>query len=75
MPVFHNYILDFKLDTVEKLGIIILSSNSNKSYIFVVLSDSDVTFFGEGIIRPFVHFSCLFCLSYHIYQPLRSGRI
>ena len=55
--IFPKNFLDFRSDTVEKQGIIKLSSYSGKIYTSVVLSNSEVTFLGEGndaAFRPFL---------------------
>ena len=45
--IFKNNFLDFRFDTIEKQGIINLSSYGTKSKACVVLSDSDVAFLGK----------------------------
>ena len=61
--IFPQNFLSFKSDMIEKQGIINLSS-----YAFVVLSDSEVAFLGEGKDVAFCPF--LFCL----YMALHNQR-
>ena len=58
VSIFLEYFLSFGLYTFEKQGIINLSSNSSKKYEFIVLSDSEVTFLGEGKNAIFRLFLC-----------------
>ena len=48
-------------NTVEKMNIINLSSNSSKSYASVVLSYFDAAFLWKGSTQPFFYFYILFC--------------
>ena len=64
--IFPKNFLDFGLDTIKKQCIINLSSYSSKSYAFVVLGDSEVTFLEEGmdaIFHPFLNWVlCIDCI-------------
>ena len=51
--IFPRILLNVSLLPIEKLGIINLSSYKSKSYISVVLSTSEVTFFLKGKDVPF----------------------
>ncbi len=55
IPISKNF-LNFSFDIVEKQNIINLSNYSHKSYIFVVLSDSQVAFLEEGEHATFCPF-------------------
>ena len=57
---FSKNVVNFKPDTIEKLGIMNLSSYGNKSYASVVLSHSVVTFLGEGEDVDFC--PCIYCV-------------
>ena len=58
--IFSKNFFDFGMDMIEKLGIVNFSSYSSKISASVVLSDSKVTFLGEGKDRAFYSFlSCV----------------
>ena len=58
--IFPKNFLNFRLNKIGKQDIINLSNNSSKSYAFVVLIDSKVTFIGKEEDAAFCLF--LFCV-------------
>ena len=46
--IFPKNFLDFRFNRVEKQSIINLSSFSSKSYVSLVIGDSEIIFVGEG---------------------------
>ena len=61
--IFPKNFCNFRLDMIEKLNIINLSSYSSKSYASLVLSNSEVTFLGKGRMQLFIYFILVFCLN------------
>ena len=74
--IFPNNFLNFWSNTIEKHGVINFRSYNNKSYVSVVLSDSEVAFFGKRVeIQPIVHFSIVFWLKTALHNRVSMSSI
>ena len=70
VQTFSKNFLDFRLNTIEKQGIINLISSSSKPNASIVLSDSEATFLWNGKNSAFSHLSVVFWL----YTALHNRR-
>ena len=64
IQIFPKNLLDFRLDMSETQNIINLSSNSNKVYESIILTDSEEAFLGErenAAFRSLLYFILFIC--------------